>query len=418
MLAINYKAQVFLVILILLIWCINPFLSIAVILCVIARFMLNGGVVKFFLLLIAISIGLIAYTTKCISQEETDINRYYFLYQSFANVESLKDFAFAIFLEGDVNPLFQSINFLLAKTFPENPQMLPLFWVTITYYFSFITYYILLDIYKVNEKRRMVFAVAIALAGVIYFGRTTESIKQCSSAAIFGYAVARALMKKGKGSLFVVIAILVHISSVILLPIYWSVNSKFIRRHLVIIFIVCFFASFIALNSLIALIVNNVPIFPAAITDKLLAYEEYNVPSSIRLLITFVIYAILIGLLAWHNYKTKDERDRTFLIVQVIAFCILLANRGNSHNFMRYIYSYFPFIGMAYLKFSGLDSWKKNEYMVLHFVFISFLIYSNISYLLYFTDAGGNYANSYLDNSVSNLFIYNVVDYLNYKVVI
>ncbi|WP_177230470.1 EpsG family protein [Chitinophaga sp. CF118] len=380
--------------------------------------MLNGGVVKFFLLLIALSVGLISYTTKSISQEETDINRYYFVYQSFANVGSFRDFVFAIFLEGEVNPLFQSINFLLAKTFPENPQMLPLFWVTITYYFSFITYYILLDICDIDEKRRMVFAVAIALVGVIYFGRTTESIKQCSSAAIFGYAVARAIMKKGKGSLFVVIAILVHISSIILLPIYWSVNSKFIRRHLKIIFIFCFLASFIDLNKFIALIVNNVPIFPAAITDKLLTYEDYNVPSSIRLLITFFIYAILIGLLAWHYYKKKNERDKTFLIVQVVAFCILLINKSNAHNFMRYIYSYFPFIGMAYLKFSGFNNWKKNEYMVLHFVFISFLIYSNISYLLYFTDAAGNYANSYLDNSVRNLFIYNVVDYLNYKVVI
>ena len=362
------------------------------------------------------SMGLIGYTAQSISEVETDVNRYYYVFQGLATVESFRDFALTVYLEGEINPVFQLVNFILARLFPENPQVLPFFWVTITYFFAYLTYLVLTDISNSSERKRLAFVLLIVFAGVVYFARTTETFKQCSSVALFGYALARTMAGKGKNRGLIVVSILVHVSSIMLLPIYWSLKSHIIKKYLLVIFVICLLLSVVNYNEVLALLIKAIPVFPEVIVSKVTAYEEYEVSGSIRILSTFFVFGMMIGLLAWHFYKSGNDEEKPFLIMQVMALCILLINRGNAHSFMRYIYSYFPFVGLAYFRFTAFRDWKKNEYFALHLAFALFLIYSNISYMMYFTDPASNYANSYIGGSVSNLLSYNVMDYLTYKV--
>lgn len=414
---LEYKAQVFLALGVSLVWCLNPFLSIFLILFLIARYALGAGTMRYLLLLMAASFGLIAYTTKSIALIDTDVVRYGYIFDALTEVSTLQDWAISIYLEGDLNPGFQLINFALAKLFPSNSQVLFLFWVTVTYFFSLLMFHTIIDVNDKRERRKLALLLLLTLAGFVSFGRATDSIKQSAATAIFGYGIARELMKKGRVWLVMICAILVHMSALILLPIFLGMRSHWVRRYLVVIFLFCALLSFVNIVEVLGMVASVIPGIPEAISYKLTAYTDYESPASIRILMTFLVYVFMVLLVFLHYRKWRTYDEKTVLTMQVVALCVLLVNKGNPHNFMRYVYGYAPFIGLAFYSFISYKDWKKNEMIWVAVILAGYIVYANISYAMAFMDPATNYANSYVDNSLFNLLTYTASDYLNYRVI-
>ena len=414
-LQLRLDAELFFVSIIISVWFIIPFLSCFIIPLLVFFIPFRISTIKFLYFLISLSLGLIGYTAKSIGLHETDISRYSYLFESLTQIKSFNDFILIAVIEGGINPLFQGVNFLLAKAFPDTPQTLPFLWVTITYWFSFATYIVLTNFDKRTEKAQFILISLLVFTGIILFARTTESIKQCSSVAIMGYAIAKKI--RGQKSRWpAVLSIGIHVSSVILLPIYWVIGKPFISRYKNILVSICILFSFIDIFKIFSLLPAS--IIGGDLSERLIDYAGYGLEASKRIYIQFLGYILIVLLLAYYYKRKPDDNLRKSLDCHIMAICILLLNRANDHNFIRYIYGYFPFVGIAYFQLLKLKKWGMNEFIGLNVVFILFFVYSNVSYLASFTDSATDYANSYVNNSLSNLLTYNVSDYIKYRVVL
>jgi hypothetical protein len=402
-----------------MVWFFLPVLSVAGLLVLLMVADIPLRVQNFFLFLIALSFGLVAYTTQSVGTEETDIGRYYFSYDFVSNIDSFSDLFLLFFVADGTSILFQLITLAMAKIFPANFQLLPLFWVTVTYFFSFLA--IKECVYFLSGYYSKVYVVVVffAMAGIVTFFTATEIIKQVSSAAIFAYALMLHINKKKGAAFWVVISILVHLSSLFLMPIYWFSRKQSIIKHLPWIFLICLGVSFINFNTIMGLLFAGV-VGDSGLGNRLQAYEEVDTWTiSFRFFMIFGIYLFQLALVAIDLYHEKDmdmkQKKRIMVIVQVLAFLFLLVNRSNVHNFIRYTFGFFPFYALIFLQLF-YARFKKAELTILVWLVGSFYIFSNVRLLQAQTVIGGPYDNSYMNNNVKDIMVSNVYDFLDFDV--
>jgi hypothetical protein len=211
-------------------------------------------------------------------------------------------------------------------------------------------------------------------------------------------------------------------SSLMILPVFLLVNNKSIIKFWIPILLFSFALSFF---NIVELLNNFVAAFMAnGIKERGAVYEEYGWELSRRYnLILFVYFlAVVIQIIAtnkisesFNNNKALVVKIKRLVLVQFVAFVILLLNRNNVHNFVRYTICYYPFFIAAILNFDFFNL-KKNEKTLLWFVFLVFFALMNITLLGFRTDINTGYANSYLDNSAVKLFTFSVTDILKFNV--
>lgn len=370
----------------------------------------------FIIFLLSLTFGLVAYTGQSIGVDETDIARYQFSYGLVSDIESISSFFVLMVLEGGSNPVFYLINFLFSRVFPTNPQVHILFWVTVSYFFTLLGAYNALRYLgkpvPANISKILIFTFLI---GTIPFFTVTEIIKQCSSVSIFFYAIVRKLLKEPHSVKFMVLSLLVHASSLILLPLFFLYDSKVIKKYILPIAFGCIIFSFFNFNVVLTSVLSLLP--GGALLAQAKEYQNTEVWSiSLRHYGTFFFYGVLLLVLAFDWYKTEKTQLKTnVLMVLFLSFTLLLINRGNVHNFIRYIYGFYPFYMLAIIMMLK-GQIKVYERYSLALVAILFFTFSNIKLLSIQTSADVNYANSYFDNSWSNLLTSNVADFLNFVV--
>ena len=404
---------------VLLVWFLLPVLSIVLLLAILYHFSINKKLETFVFLLIAISLALIGYTTKSVGVRDSDIARYSESYKSISALKDFKGYAVGFLLWGNDNPFFYSLTFSFTRLFPKNPQVLPLFWGTVTYFFSFLTIRQCVHYFSPESRKSYILVMIFSCIGIITFFTVFELLKQVSSVSVFGYAVMLKISKQKHAFKFLVLSILLHFSSLFLLPAYFFASSKKALRYMPILFVFAFALSFFNFNELLGRIVSLF-IHSGDLYNRIQHYTNYESWSlSLRYYADFAMYFLIIIFLYWDFFLEKDEalinKKRPFLIIHSIAFFILLINRNNVHNFIRYVTGYFPFYIMAVIYLFNVRI-ARNERVLLVLAVLSFYIYSNFKLLSVETVPGADYANSYMNNDVVKILSSNIVQFLQYRV--
>ncbi len=389
-----------------LIWFVLPVLSVIPILFYATRQSIQNSIIgrSFLLFLVSLSFGLIAYTAESVSVKVTDIYRYQELYSSFVNLPlssvNLK------------NPLFDLINYLSANYITDNPQFVGLFWTTFTYLFFLLAVNkIISNTNKID--RDWLFIIFVGCILIIPFVWITELIKQSISFSVFAFALAKKLKGEKSASMFCLIGLLLHIPMIIILPIFFY-NSKLIARNIIPIFLVSIGLSFFNILDLLSPLAELNIIKKIGLSERIIAYNSgfgFIISKRFYLQLAFYISQILLLILFRINKMVDDE-----LIIVILSLSVLLINMGNSHNFVRLVYVYYPFYSLVML--FTLSSIEKltNRILVASCTCLFYSISNSImTYKFLYSTA---YSNNYMDNNIVGLLFSNVAQFIRYSIYI
>ena len=379
------KELILLLVGVVFIWFLFPFLSIFLLLFLMLKINFTNNTLSFFAFLIALSFGLLGYTTHSINSVDTDVMRYMEGYMELSRINSFSDFVTIGFLEGDYNFLFRLVNYLFALIFPTNAHILPFFWATFVYWISFLTILEFCKDKTLKIRRERIFVgFFCAIMAFIMFHQAVESIKQYSSVAVMGYAIVLKIMNRDvitkKIVALAIVSILIHFSSFLILPILLYYNSNFVKRYFWFIFFFSLSASFINVNEFFLSILGSIG-GDVGIIYKLGQYANYSGWTLGRLyILNLVVYGLTFFVL---YYNRKNENLNSITYVHFLALCFLLINRSNTLNFVRYTICFYPFWISMFLSLFKV----RIDKLIQSFVIISFFFFFFYCFIIYIGNA-------------------------------
>jgi len=395
-------------------WMLCPVLSAFIIIYLIYKLNEADYSIKYLFLLIALTFGLIAYTAVSVDRggEPTDITRYTNQFRTLVDIRTVSEFFFtAVLMDGGIYLFFEGVCLVLAKLFPKNPQVLPLFWVTFEYFFLLMGIYELSKYQKYWSKNTFLILLIVILFGTSFFTLQVELLKQASSTALVTYAIFRMLNGKRKNGWLLLLAIMIHASIIILIPIFLFIKKSFINKYYIFILGTAAIVSLIDLNKLISII------GPAALAEKASFYANIETWSINKINYTLVLlYAILIALIIIDS-KRKDRTNdfnRLSFNANVLAFSALITQFHSVHNFVRYTYLYSPLYMLAFFSILTGNLNRISKVYVVS-LFVLFVIGLNIMYTNMYLNS--TYTNSFMDNSLPRILTSNIYTFLKYEAV-
>lgn len=390
-------------------WFLFPILAIPVLLFVCYR---SGSQISslqkhLILGLIALGFGLLGYTCEPGGSLPTDIVRYRIGYEASEGL----DFASII----PVNYLFNVVNWLLVNHISNNSQAFGLFWCSIAYFFSLLTIDGLICKYLQKRGDLPVIFVFLGLC-IIPLTMMTELVKQAVCCSLISYGIVRKLTDKSYGWFFVLCGLLIHMSSVFIVLIYFF-DKKPIYRLRWFILAFCSIFLFMDVFKFIALF-SSVPLFQFLdIEDKLNAYSDFaSFGGSRRYYILFGFYFLqCICCYLWNTPEVPRE-NRYVRMLAILSLSVLCLNFSNNHNFARLLFLWFPFqlILLAPLLDNVRVRIRQNRLLIFA-LFGSIYFLGNI--IMIKASLGNNgYTQKYMNGNLTRIVTSNVSQYLNFKV--
>lgn len=396
------------------VWALFPVLTVPLIFFLIYRMNPRDYSLKYMCFLVGLTIGLIAYTAVSVSKgEPTDLTRYTTHFRNMAAVETFGDFLITAFVsDGGIYVLYEVVTLCMAKLFPHNPQVFPLFWVGTTYFFLLLGARELAHYKGQFSRNTFLILMIMSLMGVTLFTQEVELIKQSVATAVASFAIFRKLNGKKRTGWIFFAAIMIHSSAILFLPIIFLYKKKWVNGfHLVLLGIVCVLA-FIDLNKVISLI------GPAALAEKASFYSKIDNWTITKInYFMFCTYTLLMLVILWwygRNRKYISEYDRWSFNVNILAFCLLAQQYSSIHNFVRFTYLYSPFYLFAFFTVYR-SSLRREERISVVTGYIIMMLLNGISYLYIYLNS--DYTNAFMDNDVFQLLTSNVVLFLKYNAV-
>ena len=243
----------------LIIWFFFPILSIIFLVYSINIFTNNKALISLIFVLLSLSMGLLAYTQdgSVGILIDSDIERYYIMYNLFSEM-NFREFSETRLLTNP-NPLFDVTNFILSKIFTSTPQVLSLFWISLSYFINFITIDLMTSFFGRNyRKKYLSFLIFTFIFIFSIFTFSADLIKQFSATSIFLLSlILKIKNRKNISIVYLTTSILIHTSVIILIPIYLFYsyfNKMFTLKNILFFLIVIFIISNL---SLIANLLSN-----------------------------------------------------------------------------------------------------------------------------------------------------------------
>jgi hypothetical protein len=396
-----------------LVWAMFPVLSVFLIIFLIYKVNGESYSLKYLCLLIAVTIGLIAYTGQWIGRgEPTDLTRYTTQFQTFTEIKTAGQFFItAVIMDGGVYLVFEFFTLLLAKIFPQHPQVLPFFWVGTAYFFMLLGLIELAQYQKTFSKKVFVILVLICLFGTTFFTLEVELIKQSSSTGIASYAIFRKLNGKKHCWWIFITALFVHTSVIIFFPMMLLMRKRVVTKYHLLLIGAAVLISFVDLNKLLSIVGSGELAEKAAFYAKI---DNWQITKINYLM--FFLFILFTLVCVWERSRNKqmDEYRRGVFNVCIMSFCFLVVQFSSIHNFVRYTYLYSPFYVLSFF-FLLISSMKKKEKLTVVVAYSTFMIFINFTYLMIYLNS--DYTNKYMDNSVVKLLTSNVYMFLKYNAV-
>ena len=361
---------------------------------------------KYFLLfMIALSLGLIAYTSGSGGAYDSDLVRYRDSYEE-AVGENI----------GYIEPVyffFNIINWFLANYLSSNGQFLTLFWSTMALSFTLFSSYKIISYYFKNEGNIHLILMLLCII-TIPFIITTELIKQTIAFSVFMYALSKKITNEKHANVFFVIALLLHPQSILLIFITYFYKTKFIRKFANIILFVAVALSFVNVLDLLAPIAD-MPIFESlGISEKMNQYrdwEEFGGGRRYYILFAVIVLQVIVFVM---QCKKNPEISTDLPILGILTICSLLFSMANQHNFARLIFTLFPFqIIFSLLNIRTLHI-NRNRNVVILFLMTFYILSTSIfTYKQLNSDESRQ---TYMENKWGDILTTSVIQYVNYEV--
>lgn len=397
-----------------MLWLVCPVISVGVIIFLIYKVNPRYYSLKYLFLLIAMSFGLIAYTALSVNKggELTDITRYSSQFRTLAEINTFTDFIISgVLVDGGFYLIFEGLSFSLAKLFPDNPQVLPLFWVSFSYFFLLLSI-LELTRYKENwSKDMLLILILLVLFGTSLFMLEVELLKQSSATALAAYAIFRKMNNRKYSGWIFFASLLIHASGLLYLPVLLFIRRRIVNKYYVVILAVCVIISLVDINKLISVV------GPAAIADKAKFYASISSWQINKInYVLVILYAMFVGL-SLYDTKRKDQSSdfhRLAFNVNLLSFSLLITQYHSVHNFVRYTYLYSPFYVLSFFLFL-IGNINRLSKVSIALFYLVFMIGLNYVYTIMYLNS--TYTNSFMNNSVVDLLTSSVYGFLSHKVV-
>lgn len=390
-------------ILLAILFVINPFLAFLVSIFFLFKVKLDNKQQIFCLLAISLFMGVLAFTQKSLCAVGTDCVRYYSGLKPYVGKDPLLIF-------GSMNPkemlnfVFYPVSiFLVALT--GNVQIVSFFWVATTYLLTFLSIKELTDHYLGDDQKTLAKLVVALLFCFCFFVEITDLLKNSSAFAVFFYGYTLFVTGKGKGMsiLFAFLAIGIHSSAIMLLPLYlYKVVSL---RWMTL--------AAIAVSTL-SVTTNFIKMFMKLLPDTTyfnLLMNRFGTYSEENTTPFYVgLQLMMIGSALYLFFRCSDDKSvRNVLKIVLLYIVISFLNYYNLTAYKRFsLFSQWMFglILINYICKSELLDVRRVQCFLLTVMFMMMLRYSMGRTI------GGGYSSSYMDNSLTKLVVSPLEDYL------
>lgn len=362
----------------------------------------------FLFTIISLTFGLLAFTQTSIS--DTDISRYYAMFGPFMNSD-LHSLSLSDSFVDNLYYVFNPVTIAIVAVF-KNVQYLSLFWVSIIYFFYFLSCSAYCKFRKIRlNPTHFTFFLLISILGFILFTQVTETIKQAAAISVFFYGFTAYLNNNRlKAAIFTVLSIGIHSSPLLLLPLFFYRQIK--RVWLITFFLICLIFSFVNIMEIVVSVVPEVGIL-MLINEKVSQYLDPNASTASSLLRYDFLMVFLFSQYLVLKCFSSFRNVRAINII-LIYICLVITNRFMVQNYCRFVNMSYVIYGFAFIEIICTRFSIKNfRNLYLTILIIGYLI-TNL-HMTYYRTIGGQYLSHYFDNNLLKIILSPVPMYLSFE---
>ncbi|EEV49866.1 EpsG family protein [Enterococcus faecium] len=209
----------------------------------------------------------------------------------------------------------------------------------------------------------------------IFYPASLNTMRQSLAVAIVFFSYKFILSKSFfQFFLWVIIAMQFHISSIVVLPVYWLINKE--KKVNWSVFLTIFIIIIVAIMNFqqifywISLIFNN---------ERYISYADYTESMNSRLFfLNLVIFIFLI--VVYRITETKDNNTNYYFILLLVG--LTMGITGFISPFIKRISIFFDIVQILLIpKIAILASSKNNKYLMLFFVYLFGVTYFIVFYV-------------------------------------
>ena len=395
-------------IILMLLFLVQPFVTVLLSLYIIAHMRLCEREYKCFFAIVSLFLALLAFTQKT---DVGDISRTYNYIYTFRNMGIKEYFMYSILFDKYV--LFTCVNQIIYRV-TGNFQYTSLFWVFIVYYLMFCS---ILNFYKYRKidinNRYLLLIVIGSICCFSIYTQVTELMKQAVVASTIMYAFSNLLIgEKKKAIIFILLALGVHFTVFFLIPV---LLAKYCNTKTIIgITLLSFLGRPINLMSLAYQALSKIGVF-ISLTNTAEQYQEEldGFFSSTSTFFSFSFFFFL--LITFFVYFVIKPKDKTLVNASMLMIAVLNINFSVSHNFTRLLTMLYPFyimlsIDILYAKRLGAQI---RYWMMAVFLFVTFTLNFRMAYNR--LSVNGTYPTSFMNNSIVDIVFSPSFEYLKFK---
>lgn len=395
----------------LVLFVINPFLSLLFSLFVIRKGKCDRKNVHITYFVISLFFAFLSYTQQSTSLfGDTDIVRYYEQYQECTEFSILNPDLYY-----NMNILYAGFDLVsrLIVSLTGDVRFFSLFWTFLCYILYFLSVENYIKYRKIELTRNNLFwFLLLSIISFQLFVQITETYKQSVSFALFFYGFSLFLLgHKKKAFVFILFSFLCHISSALLLLMFIPllIGDKY---SLVLLFS-SFCIGYIGLMEIAANFLSLINVdfyFFFLLSGKADKYGETLEGFSISMV--FVLqFLLLFFTYLYIKFYTKSSQYYTNFFWPFL--CVLLLNISSPHNFDRFMNLGAIPVAMLFVDVLSIPPKKAKIKKNVLLVFMFFMIFFNVRKTYYRTLDSSGYTSSYMDNSVVKIVASPSFLYLN-----
>lgn len=366
---------------------------------------------RFLFTIISLTFALLAYTQESIN--DTDISRYYSMFQIYENVDLLNINYYDILVD-QTYFIFNPVSKFIVSLF-GNVQAFSFFWIFIVYFIFFLACENYCEYRRIKFSRNNFFLfLFLCIFGFILFTQVSEIIKQAVATSLFFYGLSLFLLdKKLICAVVVIIALGIHSSVLLLLPIFFYKKCNNIIITLLLVF--CVGMSFFNVMQIVTDILPATGIL-GLIQAKASSYtdEMWADSSLLRYDLLIILSLSIVFLLKKSN---KEYVVSKAIFIPLIYLCLIIANRSVAHNYIRYVNMSYIVYAMLFIEYINTKRILVKDFKAYFelLLIVAFLV-ANL-HMTYYRTIGGSYLSSYMDNSLLKILGSSVFSYLSFVAV-
>ncbi len=396
----------------LVLFVINPFLSLLFSLFIIQKGKCDRKNVHITYLIISLFFAFLSYTQQSTSLlGDTDIVRYYEQYKGCVELSILDPNLYY-----NMNILYIGFDLVsrLIVSFTGDVRFFSLFWTFLCYilYFLSVENYIKYRRFELTRNNIFWFLL-LSIISFQLFVQITETYKQSVSFALFFYGFSSYLLgNRKKVFVFILLSFLSHISSALLLIMFIPLLVG--DRYSLVLLFLSFCIGYVGLMGIAAYFLSLINVdsyFFFLLSGKADKYGGDLDGFSISMVF---ILQFLVLFFTYLYIKFYTRTPQYYINFFWPFLCILLLNISSPHNFDRFMnLGAFP-IAMLFIDVLSLHPKKKELKKNILLIFMLFMIFLNVRKTYFRTLDSSGYTSSYMNNSIINIVVAPSFQYLNY----